>query len=84
MIEDVSHKKSQQHDLSSVYLITSVIAKWTSETKRFGFSEGQVLTTVVGQVAAERVFAHKKTVCSACDHCLFVLKQRVKGSQRDG
>lgn len=44
----------------------------------------QVVTTVVGQMVTEGVLAHEKTVHSALHHCLVVVNQRVKRSERDG
>ncbi len=44
----------------------------------------QVVATIVGRMVAAGVLAHEKTVYSALHHCLVVVNQRVKRSERDG
>jgi hypothetical protein len=44
----------------------------------------QVVATIVGRMVAAGVLAHEKTVYSALNHCLVVVNQRVKRSERDG
>ena len=44
----------------------------------------QVVATVVGQMVTAGVLAHNKTVYSALHHCLVVVNQHVKRSERDG
>ena len=44
----------------------------------------QVVATIVGRMVAAGVLAHEKTVYCALHHCLVVVNQRVKGSERDG
>lgn len=54
------------------------------EANRWRGKASQAVARVIGQVVAERVLAHKMTVCTARYHSLVVLEHRVKRLQRDG